>query len=177
MWNNGQNTRKCFVFMSLCVIALVVFASCKAKPTIVVQTIAKTVTTTVANPTSKTPAQPKLFSSTFSLSIIAPAEYASSTVPIYITQNQIIHLNWTVVGGPIRICFTSPNGKVGSVGKSGVTTSNAIVLDYTGEVKFSPSDSTNKSLEWGGDGYYYFVPNIIKGDLGAKVTVSYWIEG
>jgi hypothetical protein len=178
MRNKKQiNLGKCFILMLSCLAILAMLPSCKAKTTTVIQTTVKTVTATVATTAAKTTAQPKLSSTTFSLSIVAPAEYASATVPVYITQNQTIHLNWSVVGGPIRMSFTSPNGKVGSVGKSGVTTSGAVVLDYMGEVKFCPTDSSNKSLEWGGAGYYYFIPNIIKGDLAAKVTISYWVEG
>jgi hypothetical protein len=156
---------------------LVPFAGCKAKMITVVQTETKTVTTTVAGTTVKVPTQPKLNTTILSLVIVAPAEYASASVAVYISQNQTIHLNWTVVGGPIRMGFSSPNGKVGSVGKNGVSTSNATVLDFIGEVRFSPNDAANKALDWGGSGYYYFIPNIVKGDLATKVTISYWVEG
>jgi hypothetical protein len=162
---------------AMAILSTAALTGCKAQTITTVQTTTQTMTKTVTASTSRDTTQPKLNTTTLNLAVVAPAEYASATVPVYIKENQIIHLNWTVVGGPIRMGFSSPNGKVGSVGKSGVTTASAIVLDFIGEVKFSPTDDANKALDWGGSGYYYFIPNIAKGDLASKVTISFWIEG
>jgi hypothetical protein len=141
----------------------VLITGCKSQSTTITQTELHTVTATVTT-TGVGTAQPKLNTVNLSLAIAAPAEFASATVPIYINQNQTIHLNWTVVGGPIRMDFTSPNGKIGSIGKNGVTTASAVILDYTGELRFCPTDAANKAQNWGGNGYYYFILNIVKGD-------------
>lgn len=170
-----NETVKKLVLLLTALVSLMALLSCKAKTITVVQTV--TATETASGTTAASTATPKLFTTSISLTIVAPAQYASAAVPIYITKNQTIHLNWSVVGGPILMSFTGPSGKVGSVSNSGITTASPTVLGFVGEVDFCPSDgATEGNTDWGGDGYYYFIPNIIAGDIGTKITINYWIE-
>ena len=171
--------------MSLCFgIFLVLFAlcGCKAKMITVQITIIKTsvstVTVTTAPTTKVVPTTtPKLNSIPITLAVVAPGDYAGYVLPVYLTVNTIIHISWKVEGGPFRMTITSPNGKVLPVTSKGVvTTGTPELLDDSGGMVFCMSDSTYSGFDWGGEGYFNFTPNLVKGDAAVKITLNYYFE-
>ena len=72
---------------------------------------------------------------------------------------------------------TTPGGKVIPVTKKGVGTSGtAEPLGYSGGMVFCTSDGAYSGFDWGGDGYFNFTPDLIKGDAPVKITLNYYFE-
>ena len=73
---------------------------------------------------------------------------------------------------------TTPKGIVLPMGTQGLITvpRPADMLPISGGITFSPSDPVYFGYDWGGDGYFYFTPNLAKGDAPTKITISYWTE-
>ncbi len=172
--------------MCLCFgILLVLFAlcGCKAKmitvPVTILKTLVSTVTVTTAPPTTKVvpTTTPKLNSVPITLSVMAPGDYAGYVLPVYLTSNTIIHISWKVEGGPFRMTMTTPGGKVLPVTSKGVVTAGVPeLLDDSGGIVFCMSDPTYSGFDWGGEGYFNFTPNLVKGDAAVKITLNYYFE-
>ena len=167
----------------LLITALTLLASggCKqaVAPMTIVQTVTQTVMVTPPPASSKAPTvTPKLNTVNISLKVVPPADYAAQSVPIYLHQGSVLHMNWRVEGGPFQIALTTPAGKTICVGIEGVVTSEeeAPALERMGEFRFSPGDKAYQGYDWGGDGYFHFVPNIDKDSPAVKITLSYWLE-
>jgi len=179
-----MNTEKKIGISSLWICALLVLsllAGCKAKtitvPTTVVKTIVATVTG-LATAIKTTPTTtPKLNTVSISLSIVAPSDYAAYVLPLYLTGDTVIHMSWKVEGGPFRMTVTTPGGKVIPVTGKGVETSGTSEpLSYSGRLAFCTSDAAYGGFDWGGDGYFNFTPNIVKGDAPVKITLNYYFD-
>jgi hypothetical protein len=170
-------------FISLCVCCLLpatLLAGCKAKYITVPVTIVATVTATASAtaPVKTIPTTtPKLNTMPVTLAVVAPSDYAAYVLPLYLTSNTVLHMSWKVEGGPFRMTVTTPGGKVLPVNAGGVGTSGAAEqLTYSGGFAFCMSDAAYSGFDWGGDGYFNFTPNLVKGDAPVKITLNYYFD-
>lgn len=153
-------------------------AGCSSSTVTVPVTIISTVVKTVAvKDTSKATIAPKLYSAAFNLVVNEPNDYNAYLLPLFLTDDQILHMTWKVEGGAFRMTLTTPAGAVIPVTSGGVQTSgSAEQLDYSGGITFCISDGAYAGYDWGGTGYFIFTPHLMAGDPSVKVTLNYYFE-
>jgi len=167
------------IFILLAVLVLSV--SCGSKTAATTTTTNATSTTTqpviTTTTTPKITTTPALTTVSFALLLTPPQTSAEYTLPVYLTADSTLHLDWTVtgVGDAIRMSINTPDGKLYGVKTKGgfaVLTSDdpCDQLNRIGSIVLQPS--TQKWV----DGYYVFHPYICGDDPGVSVKLIYWIE-
>jgi hypothetical protein len=165
--------------LSACLaILLSLAAGCKAAEVTVPVTVISTVTKMVTVKANSTPtAAPKLYSASFNLVVTDPNDYNAYLLPLFLTDDQILHMTWKVEGGFFRMTLTTPGGAVIPITSDGVKTSgSAEKLDYSGGITFCISDDVYSGYDWGGMGYFIFTPHLLAGDPSVKVALNYYFE-
>ncbi len=120
---------------------------------------------------------PALTTIKFTLSLKPEQSYTEYTVPIYLTAEQVLHLEWLPESGTgtMRMAITTPNGKY-----LGVTTDCKLAELPEGSIlcsKLNKVDNLIFKAELWGDGYYIFHPNLQSGDSDVSMKLLYWVEG
>ena len=162
-----------YAWLTPVLLGAVICSSCakQAPETVVVNqtvTIVRTATLTKAVTT------PKLSNVSINLSVTPPNEYAAYSLPIFLTTETMLHLSWKSDGGGFQMKVINSFGEVAGTDMAGVSdTDNDNQLEYIGGFTFSPADFNDP--KWS-TGFYYFVPQIKKGQGPVKITLSYWTE-
>jgi hypothetical protein len=155
-----------------CLCCLAVVSCSKAVPETV--TVSQTVTVVRTATPTKPATTPKLSNVPVSLAVTPPNEYAAYSLPIYITTDKALHLSWKSDGGGFQMKVINPAGEITGTDMTGVSDQeNENELDFLGGFVFSPADYTGPGWV---NGFYYFVPQIRKGQGPVKITFSYWLE-
>ena len=172
--------RIAFIFILLAVIGSSVSCGSKTAAKTTTTNVTSTTTQPVTTTTTTTPkvtTTPALTTVSFALLLTPPQTSAEYTLPVYLTADSILHLDWTVtgVGDAIRLSINTPDGKLyGVKTKGGFATLTSDdpcdQLNRIGSIVLKPS--TQKWV----DGYYVFHPYICDDDPGVSVKLIYWVE-
>ena len=168
------------IIILLAILVLSVSCGSKTAATVTTTNATSTITQPVTTTTITTPkitTTPALTTVSFALLLTPPQTSAEYTLPVYLTADSILHLDWTItgVGDAIRMSINTPDGKLYGVKTKGgfaVLTSDdpCDQLNRIGSIVLQPS--TQKWV----DGYYVFHPYICDDDPGVSVKLIYWVE-
>jgi hypothetical protein len=110
----------------------------------------------------------------FTLSVPKGEEYDEYSFPIYLKNNQTLHLSWTVEqGDEIWFGFLTPSGKYIGLKDKGILEEGSCSQLGAATIIFKPSE-----YDWG-EGYYEMKPHISTGGghlTQAQVAINYWID-
>ncbi len=127
------------------------------------------------SPTQPPAPPPEYHELSFDLTVSEGQKYDMYSFPVYLRNNQTLHLSFFVEEGDhIWFAFYSPSGKAFGITEGGpgnlyISDSGSCAALFGASVVFQPSRYGT------GEGYYRMVPNI-SGPGQAKVKVEYWIE-